>query len=107
MEENLIEGKPIEEGTFEEQVHNVAENNLSAMIDNFLKDGTLYLRDLRGVSRFKSIRRAIRKGYCSIYGDIYPKRPFNNRKRNKKGDITNQRRKVYKHMKEYGQRGIQ
>lgn len=107
MEENLIESSPIGEASFEEQIRDVADNNLQQMIQNFWENGTLYLRDYRCVSKFKSVRRAIKKGYCSIYGDIYPKRPFNNRKRNKKGDITNQRRKVYKHMKEYGQKGLQ
>lgn len=102
MEENLVEGKPIEEAQFEERIHDVAENNYQQMYRNFLENGTLYLRDYSGVRRFKSIRRAIKRGHCSIFGDVYPKRPFNNRKRNKKGDITNRRRKIYKHMKEYG-----
>lgn len=31
------------------------------------------------VSKFKSVRRAINRGHVSIYGVIYPKRPFNNR----------------------------
>jgi hypothetical protein len=106
MEENLVQSTPIEEAQFEEQIHSVAENNLGAMIENFMQNGTLFLRNYNCVSKFKSVRRAIKKGYCSIYGDIYPRRPFNNRKRNKKGDITNQRRKVYKHMKEYGQGGL-
>ena len=106
MEEKLVQSAPINEAQFEEQIHSVSENNLMAMIENFMQNGTLYLRNYGSVSKFKSIRRAIRKGYCSIYGDIYPRRPFNNRKRNKEGDITNQRRKVYKHMKEYGQGGL-
>ena len=29
---------------------------------------------------FKSPSRAIKRGNASIYGDIYPKRPFNNKK---------------------------
>lgn len=33
------------------------------------------------VSRFKSVRRAIRKGHMDlVFGVIYPNRPFNNRK---------------------------
>jgi hypothetical protein len=102
-ENNLIEGTPIEDASFEEQIHDIAENNYQQMYNNFYENDTLYLRDYSGVSKFKSIRRAIKRGHCSIFGDIYPKRPFNNRKRNKKGDITNRRRKIYKHMKEYGQ----
>lgn len=30
------------------------------------------------VGRFKSVRRAIRRGLVSPYGEIYPKRPFGN-----------------------------
>lgn len=63
---------------FEEEIKQVAENNRKQMIENF-KKGTLYLHSLAGVSKFKSIRRAIRRGHVSIFGDIYPKRPFNNR----------------------------
>ena len=41
------------------------------------------LRVFDGVSKFKSIRRAIRKGYVTPWGTIAPKRPFNNRSRKK------------------------
>lgn len=101
-ENNLVESNPIEDAQFEEQIHDVAQNNYRQMYKNFFEDGTLYLNNFSGVSKFKSIRRAIKRGHCSIYGDVYPRRPFNNRKRNKEGDITNQRRKIYKHMKAYG-----
>ena len=30
------------------------------------------------VSKFKSVKRAWRRGHISIYGFIYPKRPFKN-----------------------------
>ena len=30
--------------------------------------------------RFRSVKRAIKRGLVSPYGVIYPKRPFNNRK---------------------------
>ena len=30
------------------------------------------------VSKFKSVRRAIRRGLVSPYGEIYPRRPFGN-----------------------------
>lgn len=45
--------------------------------------GILSLVNYQGVKRFKSIRRAIRRGHVSIYGEIYPKRPFKNTKNNK------------------------
>ncbi len=38
----------------------------------------LHLATYEAVKRFKSVRRAIRKGHVSPYGVIYPKRPFGN-----------------------------
>ena len=52
-------------------------------IDEFTKNGTLCLTDFSGVKKFKSIRRAIRRGHVSIYGQIYPHRPFKNTKNNR------------------------
>ena len=43
----------------------------------------LNLISYSGVTKFKSIRRAMRRGLVSTTGVIYPKRPFNNRSRNK------------------------
>lgn len=39
----------------------------------------LHLNTYYGVEQFKSVRRAIRRGNCTITGIIVPKRPFNNR----------------------------
>lgn len=36
------------------------------------------LATYEAVGRFKSVRRAIRRGHVSPYGVIYPKRPFGN-----------------------------
>ena len=52
-------------------------------IDEFTKNGTLCLTDFSGVKKFKSIRRAIRRGHVSIYRQIYPHRPFKNIKNNR------------------------
>ena len=38
----------------------------------------LHLVTYEAVKKFKSVRRAIRKGYVSPFGVIYPKRPFGN-----------------------------
>lgn len=40
--------------------------------------GLLQLIDYSGVKRFKSIRRATRRGHVSVHGSIYPHRPFKN-----------------------------
>lgn len=41
----------------------------------------LHLITYKAVNKFKSIRRAIRKGNVTRWGEITPKRPFNNSKR--------------------------
>lgn len=42
-------------------------------------NSSLHLTTFEAVRRFKSVRRAIRRGLVSPYGEIYPKRPFNNK----------------------------
>lgn len=41
------------------------------------------LKIFDGVSKFKSIRRAMRRGHVTPWGTVAPKRPFNNRSRKK------------------------
>lgn len=41
----------------------------------------LHLANYSCVSRFKSVRRAMRRGLLTEFGAIAPKRPFNSRKR--------------------------
>lgn len=41
----------------------------------------IYVKTYMAVSKFKSIRRAMRRGHVTMWGIIVPKRPFNNRKR--------------------------
>ncbi len=41
------------------------------------------LKVFDGVSKFKSIRRAMRRGHVTPWGTVAPKRPFNNRSRKK------------------------
>lgn len=94
--ENLEEKKqiePISEEEFKKQIHEAAIANQQKVFEDFSK-GILHLRDYSGVKKFKSIRRAIRKGYVSIYGDVYPKRPFKNIKA-KKGSVTYMRKRLY------------
>lgn len=60
-------------------------------------DGTLrlYLQTYEAVNKFKSIRRAIKRGHVSMEGYIYPKRPFGNTK-----SATNVlKRKIYEQFK--------
>ena len=95
--DEIIEQKPVSEEEFKEKIHKVAEANRRKLLDDF-KKCTIHLRNFSGVGMFKSIRRAIRRGHVSIFGDVYPRRPFNNRKRNKRGDITYERRRAYEQL---------
>jgi hypothetical protein len=75
MEEklNLIERALMSEEEFKKYLGNKAD-----IVEDPLTE-TLNLRDYRAVGKFKSIRRAIRRGLVSPSGTICPKRPFNNR----------------------------
>lgn len=81
MEEKLVEQEPMQLEEFKNKIAEVAEANRKKVYEDFNK-GTLYLRSYVGVSKYKSIRRAIRRGHVSIWGDLYPRRPYNNRKSN-------------------------
>ena len=93
MEEKKQLTAPISEEEFKEQIHKAAIANHQRVLDD-LNEGILHLRDYNGVKRFKSIRRAIKRGHVSIYGDIYPKRPFKNI-RSKKGNATYMKKRLY------------
>lgn len=75
MEEklNLVERALMSEEEFKKYLGNKAD-----IVEDPLTE-TLNLRDYRAVGKFKSIRRAIRKGLVSPSGTICPKGPFNNR----------------------------
>lgn len=85
--------KPISEEEFRKQIHKAAIANYDKVIKDFEKS-ILHLRDYSGVRKFKSIRRAIRRGHVSIFGEVYPKRPFKNIK-SKKGNITYMKKRLY------------
>lgn len=76
--EEMKETAPMKLEQFEEKVKEVSAHNKKQMQENF-KNGTLYLMNFMGVNKYKSIRRAIKRGHVSMFGDLYPKRPFNNR----------------------------
>lgn len=50
--------------------------------DPIINEGmSINLKIFDGVSKFKSIRRAMRRGLVTPWGRVAPKRPFNNRSR--------------------------
>ena len=72
-----------------------------SVIESFIKEGKLPTwSNYYAVSHFKSVRRAIRKGYVDLFTClIYPTRPFNNRKhtRGRKMNVTKQQ--IYEQLK--------
>jgi len=93
-EKKSILTEPLSEEEFKNKAQELAMQRHLARVAAFREDGTLSLRIYEGVSKFKSIRRAIKRGKASLYGDVYPNRPFSNRKRGK-GTASYNRRIVH------------
>ena len=55
----------------------------------------LYLAVYSAVGKYKSIRRAIRKGQVTHWGEEVPKRPFNNRKRTDGREMQITKERIY------------
>lgn len=81
----------MDEKEFQEYLNNNMYND-----DGSLK---LYLRSFEGVNKYKSIRRAIKRGHVAMSGYIYPKRPFGNTK--SKFNII--KRKIHERIKAHRQ----
>lgn len=60
---------------------------------------TLHLTIYSAVSKYKSIRRAIRKGHITSWGEKVPKRPFNNRKRTSGRELQITKENIYGELK--------
>lgn len=93
-EQKLVERPLMSEGEFEDYM----EKNRVDIVGDFYERGILHLRTYEAVSRFKSVRRAIRRGYISLDGVIYTKRPFNNAK-HKKGSLNDEKKRIYEQLK--------
>ena len=68
----------------------------------YLDSSTLNLQTFEAVSKFKSVRRAIRRGHVAPNGVIYPKRPFNNVP-DKKGSLNLRKKQIYEQLKRRNQ----
>lgn len=93
-EQKLVERPLMSEGEFKDYM----EKNRVDIVGDFYERGILHLRTYEAVSRFKSVRRAIRRGHISLDGVIYPKRPFNNAK-HKKGSLNDEKKRIYEQLK--------
>ena len=82
----------------EEEFKDYMKNNRVDVVGDFYERGILHLRTYEVVSRFKSVRRAIRRGHVSLDGFIYPKRPFNNAKHSK-NNLNDRKKKIYEQLK--------
>lgn len=95
MEEQKVVERPL---MSEEEFKDYMEKNRVDTVGDFYERGILHLRTFEAVKRFKSVRRAIRKGYVSLDGFIYPKRPFNNTKHGK-NSLNDRKKKIYEQLK--------
>ena len=95
MEEQKTIERPLKN---EEEFKDYMKNNRVDIVGDFYERGILHLRTYEAVKRFKSVRRAIRKGYVSLDGFIYPKRPFNNAKHGK-NSLNDRKKKIYEQLK--------
>ena len=93
-EQKLVERPLMSEGEFKDYM----KKNRVDIVGDFYERGILHLRTYEAVSRFKSVRRAIKRGHISLDGVIYPKRPFNNAK-HKKGSLNDEKKRIYEQLK--------
>ena len=91
MEEQKLVERPL---MGEEEFKDYLKDNRVDIVKDFYENDVLHLRTYDAVKRFKSVRRAIRRGHVSIFGEVYPKRPFKNIA-SKKGNITYRKKRLY------------
>lgn len=95
LEENKVQRELMSEEEFKEYIHN--------------RIMPLHLATYEAVRKYKSVRRAIRRGSVTSEGIIMPSRPFNNRKNScKRGkhsrQMNEEKKKVYASIKDYRRR---
>lgn len=80
-EKNVKEVAPISEEKFQDLLRN-----------------TLNLQYFECVKRFKSVKRAFKKGYITSFGYILPKRPFNNKKYTKGRKANIEKKRIWERI---------
>lgn len=95
MEEQKLVERPL---MSEDEFKDYMEKNRIDIVGDFYERGILHLRTYEAVSKFKSVRRAIRRGHVSLDGFIYPKRPFNNAKHSK-NSLNERKKMIYGQLK--------
>ena len=82
----------------EEEFKEYMEKNRVDIVGDFYERSILHLGTYEAVSKFKSVRRVIRRGHVSLDGFIYPKRPFNNAKHGK-NSLNDRKKMIYEQLK--------
>lgn len=102
MEEQKTIERPL---MSEEEFKDYMEKNRVDIVGDFYGKGILHLRAYEAVSKFKFVRRAIRRCHASLDGIIFPKRPFNNkantckRKGHHSRTINERKKMIYEQLK--------
>lgn len=80
------------EGTLKEKM----QKHKNLLREEFYDKGIIQLSTAQGVGKYKSVRRAIKRGCVDLYtGTVYPNRPFNNRKNTPGRKINKLKQKIY------------
>lgn len=95
MEEQKVTERPL---MSEEEFRKYMEDTKVDIVGDFCDKNILHLRTFEAVKRYKSIRRAIRRGHVSLDGYIYPKRPFNNA-RHSRNSLNDRKKVIYGQLK--------
>lgn len=67
-----------------------------------METSELNLGTYEAVSKFKSVRRAQRRGLVTPFGTVAPKRPFNNRSRTLGRKFQSKKENIYEQIKQRG-----
>lgn len=88
-----------------EEPHKIMEEDkaevITKIVEGFGRDRILPMwRNYSIVNKFKSVRRAIRRGHVDLFtGCIYPSRPFNNKKPTKGRETNELKKQIYGQLK--------
>lgn len=98
MEEQKVDiTKTISKEEFLKELEDGRAKVREKIVEDFMRDGTLpKWNNYYAVSKFKSVRRAIRKGYVDLFtGVVYPKRPFSNKKPTRGREMNEVKKQIY------------
>lgn len=98
MEEQKVDTtKTISKEEFLKELEEGRAKVRERIVRDFRRDATLpRWSNYYAVSRFKSVRRAIRRGYVDLFtGAVYPKRPFSNKKPTRGRKMNELKKQIY------------